>query len=138
MSMQDPISDMITRLRNAQGAGQQQVKMPSSNVKIAVLNVLKDEGFIETFEQVTSDKKKDLLVTLKYYHGKPVIDKINRVSRPGLRIYKKCNDLPIVNAGMGVAIVSTPNPTKTDAPTTGIKNKPGSPTSTNLPMLPAS
>ena len=108
MSMTDPIADMLTRIRNAQNAEAAQIKFPSSNVKMAILKVLQDEGYIESFELQESDNKKNIVAVLRYYQGKPVIDKIKRISRPGLRIYKRCENLPIVRAGMGIAIISTP------------------------------
>jgi small subunit ribosomal protein S8 len=107
MSMSDPISDMLTRLRNGQSAKKITVTMPSSNVKIAIAKVLKDEGFIEDFVVDKDSVKTDLAVTLKYYMGEPVISKLKRASRPGLRIYKNVGDLPRVIGGMGVAIIST-------------------------------
>jgi small subunit ribosomal protein S8 len=107
MSMQDPIADMLTRIRNAQAVGDQSVGMPCSQLKMSILEVLKKEGYIEEFEMLTAEGKRDLNVTLKYYQGRPVIEKIKRVSRPGLRIYKRSTDLPTVLAGMGIAIVST-------------------------------
>ena len=107
MSMQDPIADMLTRIRNAQAVGDLNVGMPCSKLKMSILEVLKKEGYIDSFEVIAADGKRDLSVALKYYQGKPVIDKIKRVSRPGLRIYKRSNDLPTVLAGMGIAIVST-------------------------------
>ena len=107
MSMQDPIADMLTRIRNAQNVGDKQVSMPCSNLKLSILAVLKEEGFIEDFEAVTAEGKKDITVGLKYYDGKPVIDKIKRISRPGLRIYKGSDELPVVLGGMGIAIVTT-------------------------------
>jgi small subunit ribosomal protein S8 len=105
--MQDPIADMLTRIRNAQAVGEAQIKLPASRKKAAVLAVLKDEGYITSFETITVDGKNDLTVVLKYYQGRPVIEKISRVSRPGLRIYKQSTNLPTVRAGMGIAIVST-------------------------------
>jgi small subunit ribosomal protein S8 len=114
MSMNDPIADMLTRIRNAQAVGEQQVKMPSSTVKIAILNVLKQEGYIESFEETTVDGKKNLTTFLKYYQGRPVIEKIKRVSRGGLRIYKRSSALPVVRAGMGIAIISTPKGVMTE------------------------
>ena len=105
--MSDPISDMLTRLRNGQSAKKVTVTMPSSNVKIAIAKVLKDEGFIEDFVVDKDSAKTDLAVTLKYYMDEPVISKLKRVSRPGLRIYKNVGDLPKVIGGMGVAIIST-------------------------------
>lgn len=114
MSMNDPIADMLTRIRNAQAVGELKVKMPSSTVKVAILAVLKEEGFIEDFEVVTDQHKKDLNVSLKYFQGRPVIEKIKRVSRAGLRIYKRSNALPVVHAGMGIAIISTPKGVMTE------------------------
>jgi small subunit ribosomal protein S8 len=107
MSTQDPIADMLTRIRNAQAIGGISVEMPCSKLKEAVLGVLKSEGYIEDFQTLSSDGKKDINVTLKYYQGRPVIEKIKRVSRPGLRIYRRSHELPTVLAGMGIAIVST-------------------------------
>ncbi len=104
--MQDPIADMFTRIRNGQAARKVAVTMPSSKLKVSIAEVLKAEGFIENYA-VTGDVKKELEVTLKYFNGKEVIESISRVSRPGLRIYKKANDLPKVMGGLGVAIVST-------------------------------
>ena len=107
MSMSDPISDMLTRIRNGQSARKVTVTMPSSNVKVAIANVLKDEGFIEDCVVDKDGSKTNLSITLKYYMGEPVISKLKRVSRPGLRIYKNVDDLPKVIGGMGVAIIST-------------------------------
>jgi small subunit ribosomal protein S8 len=107
MSMQDPIADMLTRIRNAQAVGEKQITLPASKNKQALLAVLQDEGYITSFEVITVDGKKDLTVQLKYYQGRPVIEKIRRVSSPGLRIYRQTNALPTVRAGMGIAIVST-------------------------------
>jgi small subunit ribosomal protein S8 len=104
--MQDPISDMFTRIRNGQQANKVAVEMPSSKIKVALAELLKDEGFITDFT-VTSDVKPVLNVTLKYFEGKPVIETLKRVSRPGLRIYKSKKDLPKVLGGLGVAVVST-------------------------------
>lgn len=110
MSMQDPVADMLTRIRNAQTMGIQTIKMPHSNLKNEILNVLKSEGYIENAEAITdkNSKKKTLQVTLKYYQGKPVIENIKRVSKPALRIYKGYEELPLVRGGLGIAIVSTP------------------------------
>ena len=113
MSMQDPIADMFTRVRNGQMSNKVAVTMPSSKVKTAVAELLKSEGFIADYE-VTGDVKKELNVTLKYFEGKPVIETIKRVSRPGLRIYKKTGDLPKVMGGLGVAIISTSKGLMTD------------------------
>jgi len=106
MSMSDPIADMLTRIRNGLSANMVQVDMPSSKVKVAIANVLKDEGYISNFS-VTEDAKPRLTVVLKYYDGKAVIAKISRVSRPGLRIYRNKNELTKVLGGLGVAVIST-------------------------------
>lgn len=113
MSLQDPVADMFTRIRNGQSAKKFAVKMPSSKLKVAIAKVLKDEGYIEDFV-VSSDVKAELEVTLKYFQGKSVIETIDRVSRPGLRIYKKRGELPKVMGGLGVAIVSTSKGLMTD------------------------
>jgi len=113
MSMQDPISDMLTRIRNGQAASKVSVKMPSSKQKVAIAAVLKAEGYIADFS-VAGDTKPELEVTLKYFEGKKVIDTIKRVSRPGLRIYKGASDLPKVMAGLGIAIISTSQGVMTD------------------------
>ena len=107
MSMQDPIADMLTCIRNAQMMGIQTVSVPYSQVKNSILNVLKDEGFIEDAGVIEANNKKDLSVMLKYYQGRPVIEKINRISKPSLRVYKRCDDLPLVRGGLGITIVST-------------------------------
>ena len=114
MSMSDPIADMLTRIRNAQGVNKTTVVMPSSKVKVAIANVLKDEGYIEDFAVVAADGKAELKIGLKYYAGRPVIERIDRVSKPGLRIYKGVDDIPRVMNGLGVAIVSTPKGVMTD------------------------
>ncbi|THF63893.1 30S ribosomal protein S8 [Pseudothauera nasutitermitis] len=114
MSMSDPIADMLTRIRNAQQAQKGRVSMPSSKVKVAIANVLKSEGYIEGYVVRDNDGKAELDVELKYYAGRPVIERIERVSRPGLRIYKGSDDLPRVMNGLGVAIVSTPKGVMTD------------------------
>jgi len=106
MSMQDPVADMLTRIRNGQSANKVKVDMPASKLKKALADILVKEGFITSFS-VTSDIKPVLTVELKYFEGKPVIDMIKRVSKPGLRIYRRANDLPKVMGGLGVAIVST-------------------------------
>ncbi|BDY03205.1 MULTISPECIES: 30S ribosomal protein S8 [Ferrimonas] len=113
MSMQDPIADMLTRIRNGQAANKVAVKMPSSKLKVAIADVLKKEGYIADFA-VSGDVKSELEVTLKYFEGKPVVEKIERISRPGLRIYKKKDELPKVMGGLGVAIVSTSQGVMTD------------------------
>ena len=107
MSMQDPISDMLTRIRNAQAADKAQVAMPSSTMKVAVAQVLKDEGYITDLNVEQEGGKAQLTIDLKYHQGKPVIEMIQRRSRPGLRIYTGKNNMPSVNNGLGVAIVST-------------------------------
>lgn len=105
--MQDPIADMLTRIRNAQSAARQSVEMPSSKIKRAVAQVLKDEGYIEDFVVTEQQNKRQLTVQLKYHAGQPVIASIDRVSRPGLRVYKGAADLPKVMNGLGIAVVST-------------------------------
>lgn len=107
MSMTDPIADMLTRIRNGQTAEKVNVVMPSSKLKSAIAQVLKDEGYIEDFETQDNDGKPALSVTLKYFQGRPVIERIDRVSKPGLRVYRGKNDIPDVVGGLGVAIVST-------------------------------
>ncbi|WP_438984448.1 30S ribosomal protein S8 [Aequoribacter sp.] len=107
MSMQDPLADMLTRIRNAQMAGKKSVEMPASKLKAAVAAVLVDEGYIESVETLEQDGKKRLALTLKYFNGKPVIAEIDRKSRPGLRQYSARDGLPKVRGGLGVAIVST-------------------------------
>ncbi|KKA44798.1 MULTISPECIES: 30S ribosomal protein S8 [Salinivibrio] len=113
MSMQDPISDMLTRLRNGQAAKKVAVKMPSSKLKVAIAELLKAEGYVADVA-VNSDAKPELEVTLKYFESKPVIEQIQRVSRPGLRIYKKKDELPSVMGGLGIAVVSTSKGLMTD------------------------
>ena len=107
MSLQDPISDLLTRIRNGQMANLSEISMPSSKQKVAIATLLKNEGYISDFDVSESDKKKTLKVVLKYYQGSPVIDEIKRTSRPGLRIYKGANDIPKVKNGLGIAVVST-------------------------------
>lgn len=107
MSMTDPIADMLTRIRNAQQANKVDVTMPSSKVKVSIAEVLKEEGYITGFSVSDEAAKPQLTVTLKYFEGKPVIETINRVSRPGLRVYRSASQLPKVIGGLGVAIVST-------------------------------
>lgn len=108
MSMTDPIADLLTRIRNGQSAGKPEVSLASSKLKKAVLKVLKDEGYIADFRPVPGEGHETLTVDLKYFEGKPVIDRIERVSRPGLRIYRGKDELPKVLGGLGVAVVSTP------------------------------
>ena len=114
MSMSDPIADMLTRIRNAQMVQKTTVSMPSSKVKVAIAQVLKDEGYIDGFRVNSADGKGELEVSLKYYAGKAVIERIERVSRPGLRVYKGRNAIPQVMNGLGVAIVTTPRGVMTD------------------------
>jgi len=114
MSMSDPIADMFTRIRNAQRVDKETVAMPLSKLKVAIAAVLKDEGYIDGFEVKTDSGKPELQVQLKYYAGRPVIERLERVSRPGLRVYKGRNDLPKVLNGLGVAIVTTPQGVMTD------------------------
>ena len=122
MSMTAPISDMLTRIRNAQAVRKTTVKMPSSKLKTAIAQVLKDEGYIEGFAVRPNDGKPEIEIDLKYYAGQPVIEKIERVSRPGLRIYRSRDDIPRVMNGLGIAIVSTSKGLMTDrkARATGI------------------
>ncbi len=114
MSMSDPVADMLTRIRNAQMVQKTSVVMPSSKLKVAIAQVLKDEGYVESFSVVGEATKPQLEVVLKYYAGRPVIEHIERVSRPGLRIYKGRHDIPNVMNGLGVAIVTTPKGVMTD------------------------
>ena len=114
MSMTDPVADMLTRIRNAQQAKKTEVTMPSSNVKVSIANVLKDEGFVSSYNVADVDGKAVLSIALKYFDGKAVISTIDRVSRPGLRVYKSASDLPKVIGGLGVAIVSTSKGVMTD------------------------
>ena len=114
MSMSDPIADMLTRIRNAQATEKVSVLVPSSKVKQAIAQVLKEEGYIEDFAVRENEGKPLIEIGLKYYAGKPVIEKIERISRPGLRIYKRRDDIPRVMNGLGVAIVSTSKGVMTD------------------------
>ena len=107
MSMSDPIADMLTRIRNAQAANKPDVSMPATNLKKAIAEVLKTEGYILDYVVEDVDNKKQLILNLKYYQGKPVIENIRRISRPGLRVYRDKNKLPQVMGGMGIAIIST-------------------------------
>ena len=113
MSMSDPIADMLTRIRNAQSVEKAAVTMPSSKLKVAIAQVLKDEGYIDGFV-IKGDAKAELEIALKYYAGRPVIERIERVSRPGLRVYKGAGAIPQVMNGLGVAIVTTPKGVMTD------------------------
>ena len=114
MSMSDPVADMFTRIRNAQRVEKNTVSMPSSKLKVAIAQLLKDEGYIDDFNVRQDGSKAELDVRLRYYAGRPVIEKLERVSRPGLRVYRGRNDLPQVMNGLGVAIVSTPRGLMTD------------------------
>ena len=114
MSMQDPLSDMFTRIRNAQMIGKTSVEMPGSKLKVAVARVLGEEGYIQGFRAFEESGKPRLSIELKYYQGRPVIEEINRVSRPGLRHYRGKDELPSVRKGLGVAIVSTSKGVMTD------------------------
>ena len=114
MSMSDPIADMLTRIRNAQSVEKAVVTMPSSKLKVAIAQVLKDEGYIDGFQVTSESGKSELEISLKYYAGRPVIERIERVSRPGLRIYKGRDAIPQVMNGLGVAIVTTPKGVMTD------------------------
>ncbi len=114
MSMSDPIADMLTRIRNAQMVAKDVVSMPASKVKAAIAQVLADEGYIDGFKVKTDGGKNELEIALKYYAGRPVIERIERVSRPGLRVYKGRDAIPQVMNGLGVAIVTTPKGVMTD------------------------
>ena len=114
MSMSDPVADMLTRIRNGQMAGHSKVNMPSSKLKVALAKVLTAEGYISTFSIKEDEGKTELSVDLKYFDGKPVIDMIKRVSRPGLRVYKNKDELPNVIGGLGIAVISTSKGIMTD------------------------
>ena len=114
MSMSDPIADMLTRIRNAQSVDKAAVTMPSSKLKVAIAQVLKDEGYIDGFSVRTDGGKSQLEIALRYYAGRPVIERIERVSRPGLRVYRGREAIPAVMNGLGVAIVTTPKGVMTD------------------------
>ena len=114
MSMSDPISDMLTRIRNAQMAEKVTVAMPSSKIKVAIAQVLQDEGYVDGFKVAANEGKPTLEIGLKYYADRPVIEKIQRVSRPGLRVYKGSEEIPRVMNGLGIAIVSTSKGLMTD------------------------
>ena len=114
MSMSDPIADLLTRIRSAQMVSKVTVAAPASKVKVAIAQVLKDEGYIDGFEVKTNEGKSELVISLKYYAGRPVIERIERVSRPGLRVYKGRHAIPQVMNGLGVAIVTTPKGVMTD------------------------
>jgi small subunit ribosomal protein S8 len=114
MSMTDPIADMLIRIRNAQMVGHAEVAMPASKLKGAIAKVLKDEGYIEDFAMRENGGHKELAIALKYYAGRPVIERLERVSKPGLRVYKGSDDIPRIMNGLGVAILSTSRGVMTD------------------------
>jgi len=114
MSMSDPIADMLTRIRNAQVVEKTVVSMPSSKLKVAIAQVLKDEGYIDGFAVKADTGKNELEIALKYYAGRPVIERLERISKPGLRVYKGRNDIPRVMNGLGIAILSTSRGVMTD------------------------
>jgi small subunit ribosomal protein S8 len=114
MTMQDPVADMLTRIRNAQARGIQKARMPYSSLKNSILLVLKEAGYIDDIAIHSFDNKKDVEVTLKYFQGRPVIEKIKRVSKPAMRVYRRCEELPLVRGGLGIAIISTPKGVMTD------------------------
>jgi len=122
MSMSDPVSDMLTRIRNGQSATKQMVAMPNSAMKVSIANVLKEEGYITDYAVEKNGNHDDQTITLKYYQGRPVIEKVNRVSRPGLRIYKSKDELPSVLGGLGIAIISTSQGVMTDRAARAIGN----------------
>jgi small subunit ribosomal protein S8 len=114
MSMTDPIADLLTRIRNGQTSRKSEVTIASSKLKQAVLRVLKDEGYISDFRIDATDEKPQIIISLKYYEGRPVIDRLERVSRPGLRIYRGKDEVPKILGGMGTVIISTPKGVMTD------------------------
>jgi small subunit ribosomal protein S8 len=114
MSMSDPIADLLTRIRNAQMVAKTSVSLPASKLKVAIAQVLKDEGYIDGFKVNANDGKSELEIALKYYAGRPVIERLERVSRPGLRVYKGTGSIPQVMNGLGIAIVTTPQGVMTD------------------------
>jgi len=116
MSMTDPIADMFTRIRNAQLSAKPTVKMPASKVKVAIVKLLKDEGYVRDFQvSKLENNKSELEIALKYFEGRPAIERLDRVSRSGLRVYRGKDDLPKVMSGLGVSIISTPSGLMTDA-----------------------
>jgi len=114
MSITDPLADMLTRIRNGQSAGKPEVVMPSSKLKQSVCQVLKEEGYIKDYSTTVAGPKTELKVELKYYKGAPVIENIQKVSKPGRRVYKPADDLPTVIGGLGIAVISTPKGVMTD------------------------
>ncbi len=121
MSMSDPIADMLTRIRNGQSAKLAVISMPSSKAKVAIASVLKDEGYISDYETDSNGAKEDLKITLKYFEGNPVIEKIDRISKPGLRIYKNADEIPMILGGLGIAIVSTSKGVMTGAKASALR-----------------
>jgi len=122
MSMSDPVSDMLTRIRNGQSATKQLVAMPNSTMKVSIAKVLKEEGYIADYTVEEIANHKQLIITLKYYQGRPVIEKVTRVSKPGLRIYKSKDEIPSVLGGLGIAIISTSKGVMTDRAARAIGN----------------
>ena len=114
MSMQDPVADMLTMIRNAQMIGIESIRLPYSRLKTDILNVLKEEGYIKNYAAVENGNKRDITVDLKYYQGRPVIEKIKRASKPSLRVYQGYQDIPQVRGGLGITILSTPKGVMTD------------------------
>lgn len=114
MSMTDPIADMLTRIRNGQSAKKMQVTLPSSRLKVELAKLLESEGYISAFHEESEGSKRNLFIELKYFQGKPVIEKITRISKPGLRIYMRKDEIPTILGGLGVAIVSTSKGLMTD------------------------
>lgn len=114
MSMTDPVADLLTRIRNGQSSGKANVSIDSSRIKTAIVRVLRDEGYVNDFRVASDDGKPRLTIDLKYFEGRPVIDRLERVSRPGLRVYRGKDELPKVLGGMGTVIVSTPQGVMTD------------------------
>ena len=114
MSMSDPVADMLTRIRNAQLRGKADVEMPASKLKMAIINIMQSEGYIDSWEVVGEGTKRMLRIQLRYYDGKPVIETLKRVSRPGLRCYRSVTDLPRIMNGLGTAIISTARGVMTD------------------------
>jgi len=105
--MTDPVADMLTRIRNAQAAEKKEIKLPSSRIKLSILKILEEEGYIQGYQESTEQKKRHVVITLKYFGGSPVINTIKRISKPGLRIYKSKDNLPNVMNGLGIGIIST-------------------------------
>jgi len=119
--MQDPIADMFIRIKNAQAVAKKEVSLPSSKLKTAIAKLLKEEGYIKDYYLMAADHKSNLVIVLNYHHDKPVISMLKRVSKPGIRIYKSCDDLPKILGGLGVAIVSTSQGILTDRAARALK-----------------